>query len=74
VEDSINEENVYAKQGSEVWDMTKIKQPGRRYVNKGGGEKPMKCEARENEKLWQEEGSGRDEINITACSFLRALS
>lgn len=38
------------------------------------GEKPMKCEEREKEKLWQEAGSGRDEINFKACSFLREPS
>jgi hypothetical protein len=54
--------------------MTKINKPGRRYIKKSDGVKIMKCEERENEMLWQEAGSGRDEINFTACSFLRALS
>jgi len=65
---------IHTLKRSEVWDMKKIKNPGRRYVKESDGEKPMKCEARENEKLWQEAGSGRDEINFTVCSFLREPS
>jgi hypothetical protein len=47
VEESINVENIYDKLGSEVRDMTEIKQPGRRYVKESGGERRTKREARE---------------------------
>jgi hypothetical protein len=39
MEDSINKENMYAKQGSGVLDMKKIKQPGRRLDKEIGGER-----------------------------------
>jgi hypothetical protein len=32
------------------WEMTKINQYGRRYVEESDGEKPMECDARENGK------------------------
>ena len=47
VEESINVENIYDKLGSEVRDMTEIKQPGRRYVKESYGERRTKREARE---------------------------
>jgi hypothetical protein len=71
---SINEDNIYAKQGDEVWEI-KIKLPGRRNVKESDGEKQIKCDGRKKRKSFDREVRiGRDEINFTACSVLRVPS